>query len=113
MDLVLGTYDITGSMPSTERFVLVAQMRRAAVSIPSNVAEGHAFRSSRKTYRRFVRTALGSLAELDTQLEVAERLRLVDTGKLPGVRSSLVRAGQLLHGLLRALNRERGGSVVR
>jgi four helix bundle protein len=104
MELVVLTYDVTAAMPPVERFGLAQQMRRAAVSVPSNVAEGHAIRTSRKSYRRYVRIALGSLAELDTQLEIAQRLRLIENNKrLDALKAELVRATQILHGLLRSL----------
>ena len=74
MDLVVSAYLVAGRLPATERFELAAQMRRAAVSIPSNIAEGHASGPGGR-YRHHVRIALGSLAELDTQLELAVRLR--------------------------------------
>jgi four helix bundle protein len=64
MDLVILAYGVAGALPDSERYGLSAQMRRAAVSIPSNVAEGHAFRTNSRAFRRYVRIALGSLAEL-------------------------------------------------
>ena len=73
------TYRLTADFPDTERFGLVSQMRRAAVSVPSNVAEGQAVRSTRWSLRFFA-IAIASLSELDTQLEVALRLRFVDPG---------------------------------
>src|SRR5262245_61916218 len=103
MDLVVVTYELATKLPVEERFVLAAQMRRAAVSIPSNVAEGHAFRNQPKVYRRHVRIALGTLAELETQIEVAARMKFSDAPTLERVQNHLTRTGQLLHGLLRAL----------
>jgi four helix bundle protein len=88
--------------PSVQTFALGAQVRRAATSIPSNIAEGHANRGIRN-YLRHIRIALGSLAELDTQLELALRLQLIERTDLDGIPSELVRCGQLLHGLQRAL----------
>ena len=103
MDLVVVIYDLVRTLPPTERFALSAQMRRAVVSVPSNVAEGHAFRTWPKIYRRHVRIALGSLAEVETQVEVAERLRMADEQTIRRVGKQLERTRQLLHGLLRAL----------
>jgi four helix bundle protein len=74
MTIVELTYAVTSGFPDSERFGLCSQMRRAAVSIPSNVAEGQAVRMERWSVRH-LRIALGSLAELETQLEVAVRLR--------------------------------------
>jgi len=73
LDLVETIYRHTGGFPKSELFGLSAQMRRAAVSIPSNIAEGQA-RSSSKEFLHFLSIALGSLAELSTQLELASRL---------------------------------------
>jgi four helix bundle protein len=103
MDLVVAVYDQATRLPQDERYGLAAQMRRAAVSIPSNVAEGHAFRTSPKAYRRYVLLALGSLAELDTQFELAVRLRFLREDDTARIREGATRTGQLLHGLLRAL----------
>ncbi len=103
MDLVVAIYDLVGNLPPTERFELSAQMRRAVVSVPSNVAEGHAFRTWPKIYRRHVRIALGSLAEVETQVEVAKRLRMADEQSIRRVGMQLDKTRQLLHGLLRAL----------
>ena len=82
MNLVDATYGLTSSFPGDERYVLVSQMRRAAISIPSNLAEGHA-RHSRRDYARFVSHAQGSAAELWTQLRIARRRGYVaDAGAL-------------------------------
>ena len=67
---------ISRSFPDAEKFGLTSQIRRAAVSIPSNIAEGAA-RNSKKDFIRFLYIALGSLAETETQLEIAERLEFI------------------------------------
>jgi len=73
MDLVELIYEQTAALPDEERYGLSSQMRRAAVSIPSNIAEGHA-RTSSKEFLHYLSIAQASLAELETQLEIAVRL---------------------------------------
>lgn len=106
MDLVVTTYALVGKLPVAERFELGAQLRRAAVSIPSNIAEGHAG-GARQRYLNHVRIAMGSLAELDTQLEIARRLQFLSADDIAMAGQPLTRTGQLLHGLARALTNER------
>lgn len=76
IDLVVDVYKTSRSFPDTEKFGLTSQIRRAAVSIPSNIAEGAA-RNSKKDFIRFLYISLGSLAETETQLEIAERLEFI------------------------------------
>lgn len=73
MDLVEAVYRLSSTFPKSELYGLTEQIRRAAVSIPSNLAEGHT-RASTKEYVNFVSMAQGSLAEVETQLEIALRL---------------------------------------
>lgn len=81
MELVIETYRIARDLPRCELYGLGAQLRRAAVSVPSNIAEGHA-RRSRGDYRRHLGIARGSIAELETQLLTAERLGYIPMTKL-------------------------------
>jgi len=76
MNLVEGVYQLTRSFPKEEVYGLTAQVRRSAISIPSNLAEGSARRSTQE-FANFLAIALGSLAELETQLLIAERLKYV------------------------------------
>jgi len=105
MDLVVSTYELCRGFPADEQYGLVRQMRRAAVSVPSNIAEGHANGPGRR-YRYHVRIALGSLGELSTQLEIALRLKYVKPEAIAKVASEVRRTRQLLHGLRRSLNRQ-------
>jgi len=105
MDLTVTTYGLCRRFPRDEQYGLVQQMRRAAVSVPSNIAEGHANGPGLR-YRHHVRIALGSLAELATQVEIAMRLNYVDADTAKEAATELARARQLLHGLHRSLNRQ-------
>jgi len=73
MDLVIAIYQMTASFPKAEMFGLIAQLRRAAVSVPSNIAEGAADRTAQQ-FSNFLSNAIGSLNEIDTQLTLALRL---------------------------------------
>ena len=106
MDLVVSVYKQSAGFPADERFGLTAQMRRAATSIPSNVAEGHARRSD-GAYLNHVKIALGSQAELDTQVEIAKRLGYVEEVRAEALLKHIDRTRQMLHGLRRSLERRR------
>jgi len=77
MDLVELVYNVTSNFPDSERFGLTSQMRRASISIPSNIAEGSA-RKSNKEFYQYISIALGSLAELETQYLISVRLNFVN-----------------------------------
>jgi len=101
LDLVQSVYQCTAAFPKSETFGLAAQMRGAAVSIPSNIAEGQA-RNSTKQFLQFLSLALGSLAELETQLELATRLEY-GQGKIPVVMGQVNLLGKKLHCLQRSI----------
>ena len=105
MDLVVQIYSITKFFPKDERFGLTTQLRRAAVSIPSNVAEGHG-RLGRPDFRRFLCIARGSLLETETQLQIAFRLGYLSEEQFREVNVSSGEVGRMLNGLLRALERD-------
>lgn len=77
IDLSIEVYRLTGSFPADERYGLTSQIRRSAVSIPSNIAEG-AGRNSNKEFRQFLGISNGSSYELQTQIIIAQRLELID-----------------------------------
>ena len=97
MDLVIAVYELADLFPKSEMYGLTIQMRRAAVSIPSNIAEGRR-RSSRKDFRHFLLNSFGSGAELETQVEIARRLPF-------GKKLDYVQVNTLLTEVMRMLNR--------
>lgn len=102
--LGLAIYRASAAFPSEERFGLTSQLRRCAVSIASNIAEGYG-RGSRQDYVRFLRNARGSICELDTQLHFAHDLGYLDRSTGQQL-SELIRATEMvLAGLIRALER--------
>lgn len=101
MDLACAVYEFTKAFPASEQFGLTAQIRRASVSVASNIAEGH--RRTRPAYINHLQIALGSLAEAETQLLLAVRLRMFRDQDAAQVQIAIARVGQLLHALLRSL----------
>ena len=104
MDLVTAVYRASQEFPKEEIFGLVSQTRRAAVSVPSNIAEGHA-RTSQKEFQYFLSNARGSLAELETQLTIAHQLAYIDETGINQLLDRLGEVGRILNGLLAALKR--------
>src|SRR5262245_11493247 len=100
MELTKAVYRVTSRMPESERYGLMIQMRRAAVSIPSNIAEGYG-RSGRPDYIRFLKMARGSLMELQTQLILASELELIASVDTANELASEV--DRVLQGLIRSL----------
>jgi four helix bundle protein len=95
-------YSVTRSFPKEEVFGLTAQMRRCAISISSNIAEGAA-RQSSKEFIQFLAVAAGSASELDTQLEIAKRISIGDVHALERMQSDVERVSMMLQGLIRAV----------
>ncbi len=102
MDVAENCFRLTAKWPREFRFELTSQIHRAAVSVPSNIAEGFN-RHARPAYLNHLRIGLGSLAELDTQLESAVRLGLVAESVLKPTRALLDEVSRMLHGLTKAL----------
>ena len=103
MDLVVHIYDLTQHFPKAEQYGLTSQMRRASVSIPSNIAEGRR-RSTKNDYLHFLRISYGSGAELETQLEIAKRLsttKKLDYQKVDVLLSEVMR---MLCSILKKMN---------
>ncbi|WP_394334912.1 MULTISPECIES: four helix bundle protein [Arenibacter] len=101
MDLVIEVYDLSKSFPKEEQFGLTSQIRRSCISIPSNIAEG-AGRKGRKEFTRFLYIALGSLAEVETQLEIAYRLNYSTTNT--AVNEKIIYIRRMLTKLIKSLN---------
>ncbi|TSC76181.1 MAG: s23 ribosomal protein [Parcubacteria group bacterium Gr01-1014_33] len=97
IELVIAIYDLTSHFPKTEIYGLTAQMRRASVSIPSNIAEGRR-RGSKRDFRHFLLTAFGSGAELETQIDIVKRLPF-------GQSLDYTKIDTLLNEVMRMLNR--------
>ena len=95
-------YKTADKFPVKERYGLSSPIRRAAVSIPSNIAEGAA-RYSKKEFLQFLYIAKGALSELDTQLELAKRLKYVDENEWITLNELLERVDKMLSGLIRHL----------
>jgi four helix bundle protein len=104
MDLVVEGYHITEDFPTQERYGLVAQTRRAAVSIPCNIAEGYG-RYHRGDYVRHLSIASGSLKELETQVLIANRLGMVGATTLERFLARTGQLGRMLGSLMRKLKR--------
>jgi four helix bundle protein len=102
MDLVAEIYAITKVFPRDEEFGLKSQLRRAAVSIPSNIAEGLT-RSSKAEKRHFLNIAQSSLSELDAQLEISQRLGKIDQVAADKTQPLMRDVYMLLSGLYRSL----------
>jgi len=102
MDLVMSVYKLTEDFPKSEIYGITSQMRRSAVSIPSNIAEGSR-RSSRKDFRHFLQNAYGSGAELETQIEIAKRMSFGKGLQYQNIDGILNEVMRMLNGLIRSL----------
>jgi len=102
--LAKNIYEATHNYPKQELYGLVSQMRRAAVSIPSNIAEGAA-RSGNKEFTKFLYIAAGSASELDTQIEISKATGLGDPEKLSALQRELQTISRMLYGLIRKINK--------
>lgn len=102
VDLAVECYEFTNHFPKSELYGLTNQMRRAAVSVPSNVAEGSERRHTQE-YIQHVCVSCGSLAELETQAEIARRLRFVDEQSVQQFFTHTDEISRMLHGLRNSL----------
>ena len=99
MLLAEGVYKLTRMYPREEQFGLTSQTRRAAVSVPANIAEGHG-RGTRAAYASFLRIARGSLREVETHLMLAGRLGMADSADVEMLLSECNEIGRMLHAII-------------
>jgi len=102
MQLVTEIYRVSQNFPKEELFGLMSQIRRAAVSVPSNIAEGHG-KLSRKEYQHFLGHARGSLAEVETQMMIAQNLGYLNAEVVSRILDLSAEVGRILNGLLASL----------
>ena len=103
MDVVTDVYRITESFPTREQFGLTNQARRAAVSVPSNIAEGQG-RGTTKDYIHFLHISRGSLQELETQLMLAQRLGYQEASKIEPLLTRTAEVSRIISGLINSLS---------
>lgn len=101
MDLVVLVYEVTRGWPADERFGLISQTQRAAVSIPANIAEGQG-RNSNGYFLRFLAISHGSLCELETHLLIAQRLGYVTDASMKPLAEMAIEVGRLLNVLIKS-----------
>ncbi len=102
MEFAENVYELTRQFPPDERFSITAQLRRSAVSVPSNIAEGEG-RFTKADFRRFLSIAHGSLREAETQLRLANRLGYLPESELSQILDIAGQTGRLIRGLARSL----------
>jgi four helix bundle protein len=104
LDLAVLVHGATAALPRAERYGLVSQLRRAATSIPSNIAEGSG-RSTAREYIYFLRVARGSIAELETQLLLSQRVGYLPEGEVANLQTRIDEVARILHALMASLRR--------
>jgi len=102
MDLAARIYEVTRAFPKEEIYGITSQLRRAAVSVPSNIAEGAA-RTSGKEFLHFINIAQGSLSEIDTQIELSNRLNFLGDQQYKDLQEKIVVVSKQLYGLGRSV----------
>ncbi|TIP71145.1 MAG: four helix bundle protein [Mesorhizobium sp.] len=105
MDLTVAIYEVTRAWPKDELYGLTGQVRRAATSVPANIAEGYG-RESRASYQQFLRIAQGSLKELETHLLIAQRVGITSREAVESLMAHSESVGKLLRLLIRKLSTE-------
>ena len=105
IDFVTEIYELTKMLPTEEKFGLVSQMRRSGVSVPSNLAEGHA-RIGKNEFKHFVSISLGSLAELETHILICQNLNYFTKIISDDLLENTNEINKMLHGLYKSLNKK-------
>ena len=103
VDLTIKIYRVTKLFPKSEQYGLVSQMRRAAVSIPSNISEGRS-RVSKKNFAQFLTIAHGSVSELETQIEISKRLIFIKEDDIEKINGLINEIKAMLGSMIRKLN---------
>jgi four helix bundle protein len=101
--LVTDIYAITRTFPADEKFGLTSQLNRAAVSVPSNIAEGWG-RETSKNFVQFLRNSRGSLMEIQTQLIIAKNLGYINAAQFETTTGTSEEVGRIIHGLIKSIN---------
>ena len=109
IELVVAIYTVTSRFPKEELYGLSGQLRRAALSVPANIAEGAA-RQTHREFANFLHIAQGSLSELDTELEVAKRLEYIDDQSWHHLDLEIERIDKMTSGLIRHLRSKKSDS---
>ncbi len=104
MDLVTDIYAITTIFPQHEQFGITSQIRRSSISIPSNIAEGFG-RNSNNEFVRFLRIAIGSLFELQTQLEISKNLKFISTEEFNKMLLESTEIEKMIKALIKSINK--------
>ena len=105
IELVTAVYQLTKCLPKTEQYGLISQLQRAAVSVPTNIAEGNG-RGTRKDYARFIDIARGSASEVETLLIIVVKLGLASPGNAAQAQELTNDVGRMLTGLAASLSKE-------
>lgn len=106
MELATSLYKLTKGWPRDERYGLTSQVRRAAVSVPANIAEGH-YRGTTAEFMQFLRVARASLGELRTLLRIATNVGYISESEFTGFKETTNRCMQMLGGLMKSLERKK------
>jgi four helix bundle protein len=102
MELVCEVYEVTRNFPDTERYALTSQMRRCAISVPSNIAEGWS-RNSARSFISYLNIASGSMSELMTQLEIANRIHYISQEKMTACEVKGIQISKMIYMLIKKI----------